>query len=70
MKDSDIHPWKVKYVAGGIECHPGKHYTNDRTAVVTWLLRRRRDLIAKRQHLKSMEISVSLCNEEGKMKVM
>ena len=40
----ELGPWKVAYVIAGIEQHPGKHYTNDRSAAAALLMSRRKQL--------------------------
>ena len=57
IRPEDIGQWHLAYVAGGVEVHPGKHHTNDRTYAAQTLVVRRKQLIEMRKHLMFLQVS-------------
>ena len=60
IRKQDIGHWELCYIAGGVEVHPGKHHTNDRTYAAQALLMRRRQLKEMKKDLKLMFLKVSI----------
>ena len=56
-------PWSVSYVISGIETHPGKHFTNDRTAAVM-LPKARRLLSGGWQEMLAKSFMLCILNKE------